>query len=78
VKGAITGTYRSIDIRHTARYLADGPRLFQGYDWRFNRRFELPKNLERLDRFAERILLFFRLLHLRQWAIAPRADMDER
>ena len=45
VKGAITGTCRSIDIRHTPRYLA-------GYEWRFNRRFDLPKNLERLARFA--------------------------
>jgi transposase-like protein len=45
VKGAITGTCRSIDIRHTPRYLA-------GYEWRFNRRFDLPKNLERLVRFA--------------------------
>ncbi len=36
---------RSIDIRHTPRYLA-------GYEWRFNRRFDLPKNLERLVRFA--------------------------
>ena len=45
VKGAITGTCRSIDIRHTPRYLA-------GYEWRFNRRFDLTKNLERLARFA--------------------------
>ena len=45
MKGAITGTCRSIDIRHTPRYLA-------GYEWRFNRRFDLPKNLERLARFA--------------------------
>jgi transposase-like protein/ribosomal protein L37AE/L43A len=44
-KGAITGTCRSIDIRHTPRYLA-------GYEWRYNRRFDLPKNLERLARFA--------------------------
>jgi hypothetical protein len=45
VKGAITGTCRSIDIGHTPRYLA-------GYEWRFNRRFDLSKNLERLARFA--------------------------
>ena len=45
VKGAITGTCRSIDIRHTPRYLA-------GYEWRFNRRFDLPQNLQRLARFA--------------------------
>ena len=44
-KGAITGTCRSIDARHTPRYLA-------GYEWRYNRRFELPKNLERLARVA--------------------------
>ena len=41
VKGAITGTCRSLDARHTPRYLA-------AYEWRYNRRFELPKNLERL------------------------------
>ncbi len=45
VKGAITGTCRSIDARHTPRYLA-------AYEWRYNRRFELPKNLERLARVA--------------------------
>ena len=44
-KGAITGTCRSIDARHTPRYLA-------GYEWRYNRRFELSKNLERLARTA--------------------------
>ena len=42
---AITGTCRSIDARHTPRYLA-------GYEWRYNRRFELPRNLERLARVA--------------------------
>lgn len=46
VKGAITGTCRSIDIRHTP------PRYLAGYEWRFDRRFDLPKNLERLARFA--------------------------
>ena len=45
VKGAITGTCRSIDIRHTPRYLA-------AYEWRFNRRLDLTKNLELLARFA--------------------------
>ena len=45
VKGAITGTCRSCDMRHTGRYLA-------GYEWRFNRRFDLPKNLVRLCRAA--------------------------
>ena len=41
LKGAINGTCRSCDVRHTGRYLA-------AYEWRFNRRFELDKNLERL------------------------------
>jgi hypothetical protein len=45
VKGAITGTCRSCDMRHTGRYLA-------GYEWRFNRRFDLTKNLARLGRAA--------------------------
>ena len=45
VKCAITGTCRSCDMRHTGRYLA-------GYEWRFNRRFDLPENLERLGRVA--------------------------
>ena len=45
VKSAITGTCRSCDERHTPRYLA-------AYEWRFNRRFALPKNLERLARVA--------------------------
>ena len=48
VKGAITGTCRSLDMRHTPRYLA-------AYEWRYNRRFELPKNLERLARVAATI-----------------------
>ena len=45
VKSAITGTCRSCDERHTPRYLA-------AYEWRYNRRFDLPKNLERLARVA--------------------------
>jgi ribosomal protein L37AE/L43A len=49
VKGAITGTCRSIDARHTPRYLA-------AYEWRYNRRFDLPKNLERLARVAVTIM----------------------
>ena len=44
-KGAITGTLRSIDARHTPRYLA-------AFEWRYNRRFDLPKNIERLARVA--------------------------
>ena len=39
---------RSLDMRHTQRYLA-------AYEWRYNRRFELPKNLERLARVAATI-----------------------
>lgn len=45
VKSAITGTLRSCDARHTPRYLA-------AFEWRYNRRFELPQNLERLARSA--------------------------
>jgi len=45
VKGAITGTLRSCDPQHAPRYLA-------AFEWRYNRRFELPKNLERLARVA--------------------------
>jgi transposase-like protein len=41
VKSAVTGTCRSLDERHTPRYLA-------AYEWRYNRRFELAKNFERL------------------------------
>ena len=48
-KGSITGTCRSIDARHTPRYLA-------GYEWRYNRRVDLPKNLARLARVAVTIL----------------------
>ena len=48
VKSAITGTLRSCDARHTPRYLA-------AFEWRYNRRFELPKNLERLARAAATI-----------------------
>ena len=48
VKGAITGTLRSCDPQHTPRYLA-------AFEWRYNRRFELPKNLERLARVATTI-----------------------
>jgi hypothetical protein len=45
IKSAITGTCRSCDERHTPRYLA-------AYEWRFNRRFDLPENLGRLARAA--------------------------
>ena len=45
LKGAINGTCRSCDAHHTDRYLA-------AYEWRFNRRFALDKNIERLARAA--------------------------
>lgn len=45
IKSAIVGTCRSCDIQHTPRYLA-------AYEWRFNRRFDLGQNLERLARVA--------------------------
>ena len=45
LKSSIVGTCRSLDDRHADRYLA-------AYEWRFNRRFDLPKNLERLARVA--------------------------
>ena len=45
LKGAINGTCRSCDAHHTDRYLA-------AYEWRFNRRFALARNLERLARAA--------------------------
>jgi ribosomal protein L37AE/L43A/transposase-like protein len=45
IKSAITGTCRSFDTQHADRYLA-------AYEWRFNRRFELHKNVDRLARAA--------------------------
>jgi ribosomal protein L37AE/L43A len=45
LKSAIVGTCRSFDEQHADRYLA-------AYEWRFNRRFDLAKNLERLARVA--------------------------
>lgn len=45
VKSAIVGTCRSFDQPHVARYLA-------GFEWRFNRRFDLDRNVERLSRAA--------------------------
>ncbi|MFT5511352.1 MAG: ribosomal protein L37AE/L43A/transposase-like protein [Hyphomicrobiaceae bacterium] len=47
VKSAITGTCRSFDPQHADRYLA-------AFEWRFNRRFSLGKNIERLARVAAR------------------------
>jgi ISXO2-like transposase domain len=45
LKSAIVGTCRSFDEQHADRYLA-------AYERRFNRRFDLAKNLERLARVA--------------------------
>ncbi len=45
VKSAIIGTCRSCDAQHAARYLA-------AFEWRFNRRFDLARNVERLARAA--------------------------
>lgn len=41
IKSAITGTCRSLDIQHSARYLA-------AYEYRFNRRFDLAGMVQRL------------------------------
>jgi ISXO2-like transposase domain/Transposase zinc-ribbon domain len=45
IKSAIRGTCRSCDPQHTPRYLA-------AFEWRYNRRFNLAKNLSRLGRVA--------------------------
>ena len=45
IKSAIAGTCRSFDGQHADRYLA-------AYEWRYNRRFDLDKNIERLARVA--------------------------
>jgi len=45
IKSAITGTCRAIRPHHTARYLA-------AYEYRFNRRFELDRMVERLATVA--------------------------
>ena len=45
IKSAIVGTCRSMDSQHADRYLA-------AYEWRYNRRLDLPRNLERLARVA--------------------------
>ena len=45
MQSAIIGTCRSCDSQHLPRYLA-------AYEWRYNRRFELHKNIERLTRAA--------------------------
>ena len=45
IKSAIIGTCRSCDPQHTEHYLA-------AFEYRFNRRFELDKMVERLARVA--------------------------
>ena len=45
IKGAITGTCRAIGGRHADRYLA-------AYEYRFNRRFDLPKMVPALAKAA--------------------------
>ena len=45
IKSAIAGTCRAVRPRHAARYLA-------AYEYRFNRRFELHKMVERLATVA--------------------------
>ena len=45
IKSALIGTCRSCDPQHTERYLA-------AFEYRFNRRFELEKMVERLARVA--------------------------
>jgi hypothetical protein len=45
VKNAILCTCRSCDPQHADRYLA-------AYEWRFNRRFDLARNVQRLARVA--------------------------
>ncbi len=45
IKSAIVGTCRSFDGQHTDRYLA-------AFEWRFNRRFDLAANIDRLARAA--------------------------
>ncbi len=47
IKSAITGTCRSLDFQHSARYLA-------AYEYRFNRRFDLPSMVPRLAYVALR------------------------
>jgi hypothetical protein len=47
VNGAITGTCRSCDPQPTERYLA-------AYEWRFNCRFELNRNVELLASLPNR------------------------
>ena len=48
VKSAIKGTLRSCDPQHMARYLA-------AFEWRYNRRYDLAGNLDRLGRVAASI-----------------------
>ena len=45
LKSSIVGTCRSFDSQLADRYLAS-------YEWRFNRRYDLAKNIDRLARVA--------------------------
>jgi hypothetical protein len=66
IKSAMTGTCRSCDPQHSARYLA-------AYEWRFNRRFDLAKNVDRLARVATRTKPKpYRSIA----AVRPRAEMS--
>ena len=47
VKTALTGTFYAIREKHAARYLAE-------FEYRFNRRFDLPAMIERLAYVALR------------------------
>ena len=47
MKGAMLGTCRSIAFHHADRYLA-------AFEWRYNRRFDLAQNFDRLGRAAAR------------------------
>lgn len=47
IKAAITGTYRAIGAKHVPRYLAE-------FEYRFNRRYDLPAMIERLTWAATR------------------------
>jgi len=45
VKTALSGTYHKLDPKHLARYLSE-------FNYRFNRRFDMPSMIERLGRVA--------------------------
>jgi ISXO2-like transposase domain/Transposase zinc-ribbon domain len=66
VKASINGTLRSCDPQHTPRYLA-------AFEWRYNRRFDLAKNLARLARVATTIAP-----HSRKSIITIRPDTADQ